>query len=234
MIVKPATHLFNALPPKLEDGEEEIWFRHPKWPVQSNQLGVLFFDEDVQIVSNSRDQYYLMYGKRSCDRHFLGGRARIVMECFHGINYEGYQFHHRDCNPYNFTEANLAGFKARSKEMMQFIWNNQKFTDRTIEYMISRTSVLEKRKIDPIQYWKLMEVPKVLLNRWIKESGLEPPAKEVRGKYKVETRRHETIALIKEMKAQGKKNAEIREALGIGSKNGLAYWLKIIKEEKDI
>lgn len=234
MIIKPATHLFDALPPKLEDGEEEIWFRHPKWPVQCNQLGVLIFDDDVQVVGNARDQYYLMYGKKGHERHFLGGRARIVMECFHQISYEGFQFHHRDTNPYNYTEENLVGFVHRSKEMMQFVWANQKFADRTIAYMNTRTPVLQKRGIDPVQYWKMMEIPNKVFNRWIRQSELQPPDKEPRGKYKVEARRYKVIATIKEMKAQGKTNAEIGEVLGISSKNGLAYWLKIIKAENDI
>lgn len=234
MIIKPATHLFDALPPKLEDGEEEIWFRHPKWPVQCNQLGILFFDDGEQVVGNQRDQYYLMYGKKSSERHFLGGRARIVMECYHQLDYSGYQFHHRDCNPYNYSMENLVGFRYKCKEMMPFLWNNQKFADRTIDYMNTRTGVLLKRGIDPVKYWKMMEIPKVVFNRWVRQSEFEAPEKSPRGKYKIEARRYEVIALIKKMKAQGKSNAEIREELGINSKNGLAYWLKIIKAENDI
>lgn len=234
MIIKPATHLFDAMPPKLDDGEKELWFRHPKWPVQCNQLGVLIFDDDVQVVRNARDQYYLMYGKKVHERHFMGGRARIVMECFHQISYEGFQFHHRDCNPYNFTEANLVGFRYKCKEMMEFLWNNQRFVDRTIAYMNTRTAVLQKRGIDPVQYWKMMEIPKKVFNTWIKQSDFKPPDKESRGKYKIEARRYEVISTIKAMKAQGKTNAEIGEVLGITSKNGLTYWLKIIKAESDI
>ncbi len=234
MIVKPATHLFNATCPALEEGEEEVWFRHPKWPLECNQLGIIVTDEEAHFITNGRDQYYLMYGKKNFERHFLGTRERIIMECYHQRDYTGWQFHHRDANPYNHTEENLVGFIHRSKEMMKFVWANQNFLDRTIAYMNTRTAILEKRGVDPVDYWKAMELPGNYFKKWVSQSGFEPPEKNKRGEYKIQKRRGEIIANIKQLKAAGKTNAEIRETLGMKGKNSLAYWLKIIKEQNDI
>ena len=232
MHVTPSQHLFEALCPRLEEGEQEVWFRHPELPLQTNQLGCIVFDEDVQYVTNQRDQYYLLLSQKN--RIFLGSRARLVMECYLQRDLTGMQFQPKDPNPYNLCPENLVVFGHRSKDIMPLIWAKQMFLNRTIEYMNSRTAILLKRGVDPVQYWKLMALPKYYFNKWVEQSEFQKPEGKKRGSYSVGTRRMETIAIIKQMKAEKRSNEDIKQVLGIKNKSGLSYWLRIIRAENDI
>jgi hypothetical protein len=235
MIVQPANHYFEATYPRLEEGEEIIWFRHFKHPVMCNQLGMIVFDDEVGWTYNGRDQYRYWGEGRQCRTSIvLGSPERVVMECYTGISHKSQSFLYRDGNPYNKTYQNLIPYRViNTQELRDANFKWKAFLKSSVDYMNNRTPVLEKRGIVPAEYWALMQLPEWLIKVWSKSEEMPTPKKRgVRVKnpyekpYKVNEWKVERMEEILRLKAEGKNLKQIAAHFDLNSGSAISHWIK--------
>lgn len=243
MIIKPANHYFEATYPVLEDHEEIIWFRHPKHPVQCNQVGMIVFDDDVNWAFNGRDQYRY-WTDRKGNSKVLGSPERVVSECYTGISHKSQSFLYRDGNPYNRTYQNLIPYRViNTAELKEANYKWKAFLKASVDYMNTRTPVLEKRGIVPAEYWALMELPDWLTKVWAR--GQEMPKTKLKkmkerdrpprsAPYVIKPWKLERAALIHKLRKEGKTQMEIAHIVGLRTNSAVSHWLKNYPDPEDI
>ena len=106
MIIHPASHFFEALPPQLEPHEEEIIYPHPTWPgVSCNQLGIVYIDDEIYTSLHYFNSPFFRSIKAP---HFnLGAKPVVVYECYHGTRIKGKMIYHINGNVYDYRKENL-------------------------------------------------------------------------------------------------------------------------------
>lgn len=241
MIIPKPKHYFEATYPVLEEGEEIIWYRHPEHPLSCNQLGMVFFDDDIVWCFGRRNQY--RYNVKGNPKFFiLGSEERVICECLTGISYKGKAFLYKDGNPYNKTLENLLPYKSINTDELKDANNRwREFVNASVDYMNSRKPLIEKRGIDPAEYWSLMELPDWLIKRWSK--GTPMPKSRIRkkseqerpprpGGYVVNPWKLEKAALIHKLHDEGLSQKRIAELVGLKSNSGVVHWLKKYPKQK--
>lgn len=228
----PFLHWFDALPPTLDSGEEEVWFRHPKYPLQCNQLGGIMMDDCVVGYTQVKNQIRIQTTDDLIQ--VLGYKEKIVMECYHQTFYSNYRFFHLDSNPLNFSEENLIGFRSKGPEYKELVKRENDFHQRSLEYMLEKTENLENKGIDPVKYWETLLTPPQLIRDWtlIYSPEFRQGPQKKRGPYskpQSADRMHE----IKQMRDLGMSCRKIAEELGV-KRNTVRYWLQKIKKANDI
>lgn len=238
MIFPIVNHFFDAKFPVLEDHEEEILFPHPTWPgVQANQLGAIYFDEDLYtVVIDPREQFRLRR-KGESNVYCLGLREKVAMECYTGRSFKGYNFFHIDGNPLNTTFENLVFFVNKGKGIDEYQSRKKAFIRRTLDYMKTREPLIKKRGIEPIDYWSAMNLPDWIMYHWKSENGFPVPPKRKTyptRSYTTGDAQIEVIERLKELKAAGSTQQDIMEILEIKSVSRYKYLLKKTKARFDI
>lgn len=234
MIHFPFTHLFDAMCPQLEEHEVDVWYPHPVHDLSCNRLGIIVYGDDLRWTSNQREIW--ITPAETGIRTNIGGREKVVMECYTQTIYYNYQFFHLDNNPYNLTQENLVFFKNQDAESKYYTKEVSKFLARTVAYMNSRTHLLVARDVDPYDYWTAMELPDRVMYLWKKTNSFSVEnrgRKKGTGTYKPNSRSTEKISTIKELLAQGLSGRAIARAMDID--NGMvAYYVRKIKTCFDI
>lgn len=227
MKAAPAKHFFECFPPLLNKDEEEVWFRHPILPLQCNQLGVIEYDEEVYTCTNQSKIKMVWNGKAD----WIGTREKIVMDCYEGFSHKHYIFFHRDGNLCDFRYENLVGFRSRTEEFKQHFQARKQFWKATLDYMDSRLPFIVARGIDPKDYWKIMDLPYELYVKWEKHYQGEYVPPKTRGAYK--TQSHKRMQEIRKLMDTGMGSRAIAVELDL-KRTTVQYWLKKIRDEKDI
>ena len=100
------TNFFDAMSPILEDHEEEILYKHPVHEIECNQLGILYFDEDVYTYKQGRNGIYLQdKGKKT-----VGSKGILIWECYRGITCDSVwspYVYHLNGNLMDYTPDNI-------------------------------------------------------------------------------------------------------------------------------
>ena len=184
MIVYPSRHLFEALSPTLEEGEEELRFQHPVEGIFCNQLGILFYDESRYYMvhhGGTTTVRYIDAESGHQTKKALGTKARVVWECYHGreMTQSYAHFYHRNGNIMDFSYGNIVTAEELSpKERILVASKRRKFIQGSIKYLIQ----LEKRHEEGMGIEALHEalmLPDWLINSRRKLDGA-PPKKERR------------------------------------------------------
>lgn len=241
MIIPKPKHYFQATYPILEEGEESIWYRHPEHPLSCNQLGMVVFDDGISWNFNRRGQYrYNLKGKRNVFN--LGSEEKVIYECLTGISHKGKSFLYKDANPYNRTFENLLPYKTISTdELIDANDRWREFLNASVDYMNSRKPLIEKRGIDPANYWSLMELPEWLTKLWAKgkpmpKSNIRKQADQARparpGGYVVNPWKIEKAALIHKLSDEGLSQKKIAKIVGLKTNSGVVHWLKKYPKQK--
>jgi hypothetical protein len=164
MIVYPCTNFFDCKFSQLEDQEEEIIFTHPFLPgIQCNQVGTLYFDEDMYTI-------YYNFGictLRRANNEFRRSKIKIVWECYHGRETKDL-IHFMDLNIYNFTRENLKPVKDMSEwEYDKRLSKRKKFIQKSAE----RLDRIQRRHPDfsPEEIFDRLELPVWIYNGWQKK-----------------------------------------------------------------
>ncbi len=161
----PAKHFFEAIKPTLEPKEKEIFYRHPKWPLKVNQIGVIYFDDDGDILEGIGGQVYRIKWHNSKGQRYypgLGTRARLCYEAYNNKLFEGRQFLHIDGNPLNCTQENLL-LTQRPKNIDAETLNKYKaaekakvlFLKRSVRWMEDKERWCLSKGIDLEYFWDM-------------------------------------------------------------------------------
>ena len=235
MIQFPATHYFNAKLPQLEPEEPIVWRRHYKFPVESNQLGILVWDEDCIIVS-TRDKYKITYKEpgKPTTYYTTPSQNRLIWECFYGQILTTDWILCLDGNPYNNCINNLVKAKRGEPLFRQAMSAKKKFLQASFEYMKSRTPFIEARGIEPHLYWAAMDLPKELTG--FKAGKKEVPGEHV-GNKKAYLKNEERAAFGKlcwDLQRSGKTFLQIKNELDVASCRLVGLYIKFYNNNKDI
>lgn len=164
MIQFPCTSLFDAKIPILENHEEEVFFFHPKWEgIKCNQLGVVYFDEDVYAVLNCSPSAIFRTILRP--HVVLGTKEIITYECYYGGDWKGKQFYHINGNPYDFSPDNLIPTNnhnhPRHEEAKE---NKKKFLEKTLHHLVRLEEKFNKEGISNQELYKFLMLPLWIIN----------------------------------------------------------------------
>jgi hypothetical protein len=167
MIIPNPRHLFEDCLPKLEEGEEEIFYPHPIYDLSCNQIGLIYPGETLTYYS-----YSTLADK--CNVNDLKNyktsapRLKIIAQCFAGHTDIPFRTVPLDGNPYNTTASNLLYPKSFNKVANE---NYHNFKQRTIQYMLERDKKLEAKGIPPIMYWGLQKLVHPFRNEYTNVTG---------------------------------------------------------------
>ena len=222
----PHTNYFDCLSPMLEDHEEEIMYKHPLYDVYCNQLGSLYFPDELKAQTRESGQWKIQDTKTKM-YVVLGFKERIVRECYDGISYRGYSFYPEDGNPLNLTKDNLVALSRGDKNNSKYRKLRRYFILETIKYMNSREPYILKRGLDPIDYWEIMQLPKWVMQEYRLYKGKPIPTNP--GEKKKYIKGDDQIILLRQiwdMKQAGCSWTVMMEETGIRSKGGFQYLLR--------
>jgi hypothetical protein len=157
-----------------------------------------------------------------------------VSECYTGISHKSQSFLYRDGNPYNKTYQNLIPYRViNTSELREANVKWKSFLKASVDYMNSRTPLLEKRGVVPAEYWALMELPEWLTKVWVREEKMpKTKIKKSREKppyekpYKVNPWKVDRMEEILNLKAEGKTLKEIATHFGLNSGSAISHWIK--------
>jgi len=166
-------HLFELEYPTLPEGEEVIWFRHPHFPLQCNQLGLIVVDDNVcWTISNDKLVLLVRREDGKYSKFNTPTDYRLVYECYHGtISKQDFVFHAND-NVYDRSYYNLISSRRGEEIQKHYSKRRIQFLDNTVDYMISKKEYLLAKNIDPEDYWNLMSLPKEIMKLYRKKQNI--------------------------------------------------------------
>lgn len=222
----PHTNYFDCLSPMLEDHEEEILYKHPLHDFHCNQLGAIYFPEELKAQTRQSGQFKIMDLKTQFYIS-LGYRERIVRECYDGFTYKNYSFYPKDGNPLNLTPENVIAIAKGNRDNVYYRKQRRAFIIETIRHMNSREPYILKRGIDPMQYWEMLQLPKWLMQEYRIYKGKPLPTNPVEKKRYIKG--DEQMVLLRQiydMKQAGNSWNDMMAELNIKSRAGFAYLVK--------
>ena len=163
MIIHPAKHWFEILLPELEPGEKEVFYRHPTLPLRINHIGVIYFDDEENILDGIKGQVYRIRKQDKKGYLSIGTRARVCYESYHGVLYPGKHFLHVDGNTANCTIENLIPAVPPSRTLdpighalyQEADKARKRFVARSLQYIKDKDEWVKSRGGDPAHYWEL-------------------------------------------------------------------------------
>ena len=176
MIYTEAKSLFDAVPPKLEDHEEEIIYVHPALPdISCNQLGVLYFDEDKYVLLENVNGSYLRSKSNKGDKKSYGTKLRILWECYGGKLYgktHSPHIYQINANIYDCTRENLLlATEADKKTQAELNLRKKVFVNESILRLIEIEKKWTPLGYSPEELWTLMALPFWLVGARRRHSG---------------------------------------------------------------
>ena len=230
----PHTNYFDCLSPMLEDHEEEVLFKHPQHDVYCNQLGALYFPDEVKAQTRESGQWKILDVKTQF-YVVLGFKERIVRECYDGFSYKNYSFYHKDGNPYNLTSENIIALSKGDKDNSKFRKQRRYFIMETLKHMNSREPYIVKRGLDPMDYWETMQLPKWVMQEYRLYKGKPIPTLDgAKKKYMKGDEQLAVLRQIYDMKRAGNSWNVMMDELNIKSRAGFNYLLKKAEATFDI
>lgn len=169
---------------------EEIWMKHPTFPVEANNWGYLratdIEAEDEIYISKTRGQYGqtvtvningLVEGKPwKIRKHSSGGGLhKLVYECFTGERIKrNTQVSHINYNPYDNRPENVcipSEFTSRDRGRRQKY--RESFTRNTLVEMVKREKHYTPDS-DMVEYFRIIGIPEMILNKYeeYKQNGI--------------------------------------------------------------
>jgi hypothetical protein len=163
MIVHPAKHYFECMFPTLEDGEEEIFYQHPKHDIKVNQLGVIYCDNNVFGIYDRVDTSMV---RSQTTRNSVGTKTRIIWECYTGQIVNSPHFFFVNGNPLDTRFENMVLSRPLSKEeRAPYLRTKNSFTKASVEHLMKIEDRMEKEGVGKEQLYDML-----LLPQWLKSA----------------------------------------------------------------
>ena len=225
-------HYFNYLP-KIE-GEEKR-YRHPTFPLECNQWGIVFPDEGWDLVQNGVGSLLARQTKKNGKKILVGSRHRIVWECYTQLSAKGTTILHQDGNFLNFSIENLIStLQLTPKENRKIYDRKKEFIVRSMKHMLKKDSILFEKGLDPCLYWELVQVPPLIMKEYLIWNGIEQRVVKTKINPEITAKRKENLENILTLKDAGHSNRQIASILSIKSPATVNYWLKKAENNYDI
>ena len=167
MIIREAKHIFEALFPMLEDHEEEIFFQHPTEAIKCNQIGILYYDENVYAVYDKPATGSSVVRKietATTPRIVLGTKQRVIWECYTGKITLSPHFVYKNGNPLDLRFENMAvTSELPRKEWEQYQRVRRAFVQKSVEHLLKLESRAEKMGMDRYELYSFLILPNWLV-----------------------------------------------------------------------
>jgi hypothetical protein len=161
MIVYKANHLFEAMFPSLEDGEEEVFYQHPEHDIKVNQLGVIYCDNDKYGIYDKVDTSMV---REQITRRSLGTKTRIIWECYTGQSLFTPHFFFVNGNALDTRKENMVlSGPLSAKDRQPYLRTRARFIQASVEHLMK----LEDR-MDKVNKAELYDM--LLLPQWLKSA----------------------------------------------------------------
>lgn len=154
---------FTALLPVIPDGEPERFYYHPTHPqIYCNQIGVLYFSEDIYLLSECRAVQYLIV---KSTRERVAKRDIVVYQCYSGAIQKFSKMLFRNGNPNDLSVGNIiTSLDCPKKDIKTIKEAMQDFIDETaIDLYLLETKYVEKYGIPPTELHD-----KLMLPQWVR------------------------------------------------------------------
>jgi hypothetical protein len=156
------TNFFNALSPILEEHEEEVFYKHPVYEIQCNQLGALYFDDEVYTYKQGRNGIYLQDKAKKT----VGSKGILVWECYRGVTCEAIwspYVYHLNGNLMDYTPDNISLAKEIPPDFKQTALKNRNtFVINSVNRLMQLEQKYLTRGIDKSDLNTMFAVPKWL------------------------------------------------------------------------
>jgi hypothetical protein len=184
--------------PSLEDGEEEIFFPHPKHDIKVNQLGVIYCDNDKYGIYDKIDTSMVRSQKT---RNSVGTKTRIIWECYTGEIVNTPHFFFVNANPLDTRFENMVLSGPLSvKERQPYLRTKSRFIQASVEHLMKIEARMERVGVDKDQLYDLLLLPQWLRSARKKYLPPKPPKQQKkysRGTPKTRTTPEEIEEVIK-------------------------------------
>jgi hypothetical protein len=210
-------HLFNISYPTLGEDVEDIWYRHPEFPLQCNQVGLIVVDENVHwtISNGCLSLDYELNGERFKKRRGILDH-RLVYECYFGkLTLRDWIFY-KNMNVYDLRPDNLITLRRGDPDFKYYNKRKSDFIDNTINYMKRKSQILDKKGINPKDYWEMLSLPKDIIKEFRKQMGYDEETRRGRKYFRGEER----LKIAKdcyELRKTGLSFWKISEKLGLNN-----------------
>jgi len=177
MLVYPARHLFEAKFPQLEDHEEEVFFQHPVHAIKCNQIGILYFDENIYtFYEKSGFSVVRKIETATTPRVTLGTKQRVIWECYMGRIVVSPHFLYANGNPLDLRFDNMKVVTdLPRKEWAVYQETRRKFIKASVDHLMKLEVRMEKMGMSKDELYTFLLLPNWLMAA---RQKLDGPAKK--------------------------------------------------------
>jgi uncharacterized Zn finger protein len=232
-------HYFNFELPTLDEDQEEIFYRHPDYPVYCNQLGVLYIDKDFDFEFtytslNENISFHLNGVKVSKQK------LKLIYECYTGDTKRISGQRTLNGNPYNTVYDNVV-FPESQKELA--VLNFLDFSYHSVSFMMKRDIWLKERGIEPSDYWSHFKLPnwlrvaygKKITKVWERSDDIPRVTKKTYTKRNGVTQKQleldERARIVRKKLAEGNSVHRIRLEMGISRQAVIKAMERVLPED---
>jgi len=219
-------HYFSYTPALIPENEQEVFYRHPTFPVEVNQLGVLFPDDGYSINTWKGDEKIRVHCLATNSALVNTSKSRIILECYLGQKLSptrsAYIF--LDGNELNFCYTNLYMRDRLSEDQLeQAIQNKLLFRENSIRYLKNLEKKITTKGLDLEKYLGFLGLP-----GWLCKKALIKF--KSKGSMKISSKlpnpgNMEKMMRVVRLKNIGYTQSQIVREMGFENKSSVTYWL---------
>lgn len=220
------THYFNYTPALIPEYEEEVFYRHPTFPVETNQLGALFPDEGYTITT-WKDHGKIRVHCVATNLPIVNtSKSRMVLECYTGRRLSPTKAQHvfLDGNEDNYSLNNLfLKGDLTPQQIAQSVHNRLLFREHSINYLKALEEKIRNKGLDLEKYLGFLKLPSWLLDRTLVKTKSQ-------GTMHVSTKlpnakNHEKMMRVIELRNMGYTRVQIQKEMGFINDSSIKYWI---------
>lgn len=149
----------------LEDDEEEVFFQHPVYEIKCNQLGVLYYDEEVYAsYDKGGSSVVRKIETATTPRIVLGTKQRVIWECYMGRIFISPHFVYVNGNPLDtrFDNMKIVTDLPR-KEWAKYQETKRKFIKASVLHLLEMEVRMQKMGLTKEELHSFLLLPNWLV-----------------------------------------------------------------------